>query len=636
MFTFDDFINGRVPEIGSREMITGEVASLKPMSHEEVSSMFPNIDLTNSEGIVYVPLTMCHSLPTINARKRCFTSNTLANSFASAVDSLIDREHMLEANGDLIPDGFSDQIIGHIKSARFTGSKLSSGKEVASEAQPLYALAALYMRASGVADMLQNHLTGKEVWRTSMECGHQWSDAHLMYRGDFIPIADAPGSMLENIKLDTILPYKGHEVAAVLGGVDGFVDFWGLALTTQPADVDTELIGMVAGQSRDLASRKIFHAPIRKFKCSSDKKALEVAGGPVDKKITELANITVIGETDEADGHKHLILSDLTILPAAGHDHWLDAKNITRGTKPVLTGRTGVHYTGVRNAIGERVDETPHLHLISLPLTGRFSSPQVSSGNSDGDSTSTEVSTIGDLDEMKLQDLLKKMEGFESQLASLAKGGGNDDESKFKEFASSFSGMMGELKEVASGEAINAAVEEEINKRIEAGTLLTKEKADEAVTTAVTEKQEEFDASKAEAEKRQGRLDQIKDAGINLDFELQGVNDSEGNPMTVQKVLDGLDTDDAGDNQFNLNFSAWKQIADQAKAQAEAESSQPAQEDVTTEQTAAAAASKQETKKNNGILATVGGNTSSEAASVPEDAKNAPRHAQGKHAVSSY
>lgn len=626
-YTFEDFINVKVPEVGSREIISGDLASLKPMTPEEVGSMFPNIELTHSESIVYVPLTMCHSLPKVNARKRCFTSNTLANSFNSAVDSLIDREHLLMANGDLINENFSDQIIGHIKAARFTGTKLSSGNEIAAEPKPLYALAALYMRAAGVDQILKNHLNGTEKWRTSMECGHSWKDAFMFYRNEFIPIAEAPGQMLENVRADTILPYQGHEVAAVLGGLDGRVDFWGMALTTQPADDDVELLGMVAGLSRDLAKRKIFHVPIHGFRCEGNEKSLEVAGKQVDKKITELANIAVIGETEESDGHKHLILSDLTILPADGHDHYLDSKNISRGSKPVLTGRTGTHYTGIKNAVGERIDEIPHLHLVSVPLTGRFSSPQVSTGNSDGDvagdSSSPEVSSTGDSDEMEIKEILKKLAEMSSQIASMQKG---SEDNEFKEFAKSFMSLTTDLKEIASQDAINKAIQEEIDRRVEKGELLTKEKADEAVDAAVEEEKKKFDAEKKVAEVRSQRLERVKDAGINLDYEFDEIQDEDGKPMTIQKVLDGLDTDDAGERQFLLNFSSWKQIAEDKKKQQEEQ--QQAAEQQTDEQQAADAAS----KKNKSILATVGGDTSPEAASSPPS--GTPKI--GKHAVSTF
>ena len=610
-FTFNDFIHAKAPKLGQRENFSSEIAALNPMSPEDVVAMFPGVKLTEGDSVVYFPLKMCHSLPTVNKRGRCFTAKTLANSFASSVDSLVNREHLVSANNGLIPPGTGDQIIGHIKAATFgdTGFDIASISDAPKTPTPLFALAALYLRAKGVPQMVSEYISGEQKWQTSMECGHSWSEACLLHRGAFIPIAEAPGPMLEGISAGGIRQYDGADVAAVLGGQDGHVDFWGLAFTTAPADEGAELLSVVGGLSRDLASKKIFHIPLHAFSLQGKSASLEVASKVVDKKITELASITIIGETEASDpDHKHMILSDLTIVPT-DHDHWLDSKNLSRGTQPTLTGSTSVYFTRVASAVLNEYDrnyvEIPHLHLINIPLKGKFAAPEVSTGNTTGDSSS-EISNEGD--EAMLKDILAEL----NKLSEVASKRGKDDEN-FSDFSKDFATAMKEINEVASQDSFGKSVDAEVAKRIEAGTLLTKETADTAVVEAVKEKTEEHEAEKVSAVKRQQRIDKISEAGINLDFELVSA-ENDGDAVTIGTHLGTIGLDDAGDKEFTIQFSTWVKLVDAAKQQQEATT--------VVEQTPAREAANKPKKKQS-IIATVGGATEQTPAGTSQEIASA-------------
>jgi len=623
MFTFDDFIHATAPKLGQRENFSSEIAALNPMSPQEVTAMFPGVELTESDSVVYFPLKMCHSLPMVNKRQRCFTAKTLANSFASSLDSLVNREHLVAANDGLVPSSAGDQIIGHIKAATFgtVGFDIASVGDQPETPTPLFALAALYLRAKGVPQMIDEHISGKQKWQTSMECGHSWSEACLLHRGTFIPIADAPGPMLEGISADSIRQYDGADVAAVLGGQDGHVDFWGLAFTTAPADEGAELLSVIGGFSRDLASREIFHIPLHVLSFQGKSASLEVASKAVDKKITELANITIIGETDASDpAHKHMILSDLTIMPTGDHDHYFDSKNVSRGTKPSLTGRTSTYYTRIASAVLSEYDsppyvEIPHLHLINVPLKGKFTVPGVSTGNEDGEISSV-VSNQGD-QEMILTEILDKL----NKLSEIAATQGKTDET-FGKFSQEFSAAMKEINEVASQDSFDKAVDAAIATKIEAGTLLTKETADVAVVEAVKEKTQEHDEEKAANEKRQQRIDKISKAGINLDFELVAA-EGDSDSVTVGTYLGTIGTDDAGDNEFVIQFSTWTKLVDAAKQK------EAAAAEVTTEEVPAKEAANKPKPKQS-IIATVGGAAGEETPA--KETASAPKALDGRRA----
>ena len=612
-FTFDDFVHVNVPKLGTRENFSSEIATLSPMGVEEVRSMFPEVELTDSESVVYFPLKMCHSLPTVNKRGRCFTAKTLANSFKSAIDCVVDREHALQANDGLSPSG-GDQIIGHIKASRF-GASVLSPEEVASVAAipsspiPLYALAALYLRAAGVTTMVNEHINGTTKWQTSMECGHSWGDACLLHRGEMIPIKEAPGQMLEGIRSSSIRSYQGSDVAAVLGGENGQVDFWGLAFTTSPADEGGELLGIVGGLSRDLASKEIFHVPLHSFGLSGKQCSLELASKAVDTRITELASIAVIGETEESGepAHTHLILSDLTILPTGIHDHWLDSKDISRGTKPKLTGRTGVHYQGTIDAMGVQ-QSIPHLHLIDLALTGRYGASSVSTGKSNGNAVSSEVSNEGV--QNMLEDTLKRLGKLEVASREL-KGEGINKVGEV--FSSELAAVIKEIGEVASQESRDKATEKAVKVRIDAGELLTKEVAEAAVAEAVEAKDKEHEAEKALNAKRQERLQLVTEAGINMDFELVPA-DGDTQAITIGKQLEGLAVDEAGDRDFTVNFNTWKQLFESAKKERELVAGEQEQDsqakEAASKKAAEKAAKEAANKPKQSIIAAVGGSAS--------------------------
>lgn len=64
------------------EVFSTELADVQSMTLDELKLTFPDAPLSHSQGVVYLPVKMCHSLPAVNKRKRCFTPQTLANSFA--------------------------------------------------------------------------------------------------------------------------------------------------------------------------------------------------------------------------------------------------------------------------------------------------------------------------------------------------------------------------------------------------------------------------------------------------------------------------------------------------------------------------------------------------------------------------
>lgn len=584
----------------SSERFSSEVSSVSFMSPAQIKGIFPDVEFAASDNVVYAPVSMCHSLPKINKRGRTFTANTLSRSHPSARDQLVDIDHEVAANSGLLGRAAKNNICGHIKCTHFgwknsvstsnEASKISEAADNFSVPEvpiPLHALLALYLRHNQVEDIVKKHVAGKESWFVSMECGHCWKESDLFHRGEFIPFMDAPGPMLEGIKTSSIDRYDGHEVAAVLGGRDGIVDFWGLGLTRQPADDEGDIHSMFTGTSFEVANskRKIF------FPISGDVhkgKFAEVAS-ITDKKFDELASIVVIGKTEEAAGHIHEILSDGTILPSGdySHVHYLSTFNIERGSNPKFTAVTDNRFDSVKVDV-DQWSESVHSHYVNISLKGKKVQSDV-----DVDLNSLDYNLKGEC-EVTLNDFLKRLDDITTKFGGEQKEGLASEVASLKEEVSKFK-AEDELKETVS---------KEIADKIESGELVSKEDYDKAIEDAVKVALTEEKVKHDKEARKANRIKTLEDLKIDLDYKYNPKED-----LTVRLHVESMPLDEDGDKEFERNLVSLKQMVDLAKRDNEEEQEQ---ERLKEEEKVAASASK--ANNPNSILAGAGPTKDSEAA----------------------
>lgn len=542
-----------------QERWTNEVANVKPVNLDEVQRLFPDEKLTTSKSVVYFPYRLCHSAPSFNMRGRGFTPQVLERSIASARHSLIDLDHLLRDNRT----HNRDEIIGHIVAARFdpegimaremaNAGKAAEKLVLPSQPIPAVALGCLFLRHGDVPDIVREYMTDTKSWLTSMECGVKMKDSAFYYRGEAIPYTEAEEGMLRCVANNHIKPYKGHDLKILLGGVDGIVDFWGSALTTEPADKDADIMAMVAGQSRELANRKTFFMPLRATKFMTR----ELANTGVDNLVNEMANIAVVGTTEPAtggsDAHVHEILSDGTILPANGHTHSLYNWNLVPGTTPKFTGRTDTHYDYVPQQSG-RETSVVHMHMVSVNLRKK-----VKSSAGDGDTTGEVANLSSELSgeaEMKVNEALAKLDALTARLSS---GNTTDKNSDvLREFAS----LREELVKGAKDEEVKEAVAREIASQIEAGELVKKDEVKAQVDAAVKEVNDKVEAEKKLEAKRNDRLEKVKGLGIDLGYRYDEADEKD----TIQSHLDSISLDETGDKEFERAYKLWGRMAKEAK-----------------------------------------------------------------------
>lgn len=586
----------------------------KSMTAAEVRLLFPKTEFSESQHLIYVPVRMCNSLPNVNLRGRCFTPRVMANSCASAIHGLVDLEHELVCN----KNSKHDNICGHICGVSYGDQNFQwkSRTELASENDleldvipvnpiPLYALMALYMRHTAVPGLVSNYANGNMVWGTSMECGHDWSDAHFYYRGDFIPVKDAEPGMRECMQKRSVRDYKGHPLAIAVGGKEGQVDYFGLAVTSSPADKSSDVLGMFAGSSMELASmRHQTFLPTRFFKVPvegimslsgmdteiASKKIGEEVDRVVDTMFVELAKITVLGSTDpdEIDGHVHDVLSDGMVVPKNGHGHSLSTYNITPGRKPTLTGHTDTHHEYRRSSDGESKPHV-HLHHVEIDLSKKNSGGKKGMATPPADSSSTPTSyasmesfssllgPVGSSPEdglppenvMALKDILLKLD----KAIGISTGNPGSGGTKDTELASVLTEVSQEIRKDLSEESFNTRLKTELANMVATGELVSKEDAEKAANAAAAKAKLEGEETAAKEKRRVARVQKLIGIGVAMDGYLPGGDDSK----TIQQIVDGISLDDQGDAMFTVFFTSVQALASAEKLKAEAASTQATQ-----------------------------------------------------------
>lgn len=566
-FSLDDLLDrmGLAGKKQGRECYREELASLKKATREEIATMFPSVTLSESKEVIYAPFRLCHSLPKVNLRGRCFTPKTLSNSFASVRDGLVNVDHQMGYRSKQA--GNNDTICGHMVCGRFDPfnqfkDEMASMTKLPVDPIPLAALAAFYLRSQYIPAFLEEHLSGTRKWLTSMECAHSWEDAAFYYRGEVIPIKDAQPGMRECVEKLSVKPFKGHQLALALGGANGKVDFHAAALTPTPADTDADIMAFVtkdeymeaANDGTSGGVKNLFFFPLETKTFTA---APEVIAGDEETTVDELANISILGQTDASpDGHAHDVLSDMTVMPHNdGHDHSMATTIITKGTNPRLSGRTGNHHKYTRDPNTGTEKSHTHLHTFNIPLRGKAAKPGTKADEQSNLPSATElffVPVISDA-EYPVDKLLERM------LAVLAAG-------KFEgQMATEVASLSTDLRKTSQADYLKTLVKTEIANLTATGELITKEDHNKQLETSLREATDKAAAAQEEAKKRASRREQVVGMGFDMDAKFK-----EGIEMTVGQFVDSFALDAAADNSFQVALASLETIKKLSEAPAAA------------------------------------------------------------------
>ena len=203
---------------------------------------FAKVRWEPNRKLAYVKAELCHSMPLFNSKRRGFTPQTLANSYKSIVNQLIDFEHRLKFYG-----AASDKICGAIAAVEIPEkieSFIAENKPV-----PMSILFALFRKADGVEEALEEMAGEVNPWKTSMECEYSPDHCALWDGEKATAWTEAPMEMKECVKQDTVDDYASKPLYLLMGGMNGEVLFTGGALTKWPADKTAKVIQVAANES---------------------------------------------------------------------------------------------------------------------------------------------------------------------------------------------------------------------------------------------------------------------------------------------------------------------------------------------------------------------------------------------------
>ena len=213
---------------------------------EEVNRDDPDSDYTKrmllnpdrfreKDGIKYLGFVFHASTPLINRKSMGITFATQKNSLTSAIDQLIDYEHLAED----FNRAESTNVIGHICELWFSEEPTQWLIPNIIPAQPILTrgIMALYTRKREVNELFQSVLAG-ESWYFSLEAGNQSSaDIWLVGTGSLphkiIPYNDAEEELKRAAEQNSPeIIYQGQQVAYIGG-----------ALTKRPAGMEQNVDG---------------------------------------------------------------------------------------------------------------------------------------------------------------------------------------------------------------------------------------------------------------------------------------------------------------------------------------------------------------------------------------------------------
>jgi hypothetical protein len=259
---------------------------------------------------------------------------------------------------------------------------------------------------------------------------------------------------------------------------------------------------------RVVARRKIMSA-IRKWNAAHPRQAIKVSD------VKAAAASYAVGQTDESNGHSHLMSRDLSLLPEDGHTHPNDVQDVDPDDGS-MRGTTG--------------EVSGHSHTWRLK---RATAASVAVAHKESIMDPKELKAI----------VLKIINGEMEDEAA-------------KAFAESLTALVDPATAVANA--------------LKEGTVIAKADHEKAVVEAAAKAKADFEkaqaekeaAQKAKAEADTKRLAEVTKAGLDPAKKL-------GKDRTVGSVVQSIPAGEEGDKQFAERLEEWKEFAPKTTAKAD-------------------------------------------------------------------
>lgn len=216
-------------------------------SNNEISTDNPL--LNQYRNLAKIEFVLCHSLPLYNTNNASWTYPTLVRSVNTVNGNVINLNHLMRDNSDVLNKEIkNDIIIGYMSEGKIVELEVDEkGNYPLVPAKPIPIIATGYLWKRTVSEIISRMKNG-EKFKVSMEC--EYESLGFLYDNEFYTSSDKP-------EFIGVREFNGKPVVRVLGGISpegGEVNFWGVALLDKvtPADQSAKVLTTVAMEIGDL------------------------------------------------------------------------------------------------------------------------------------------------------------------------------------------------------------------------------------------------------------------------------------------------------------------------------------------------------------------------------------------------
>jgi hypothetical protein len=201
------------------------------------------------EGINYVGFTFHATVPEINMKAMALTPQTTFASLDSAVDMMVDFEHIAEDIPIPREEGEEGktEVVGHIVELAMDDIPNPDNEEawlyppyIPKKALMTCGVMALYTRITKVRS-IANEVGSGAPWYFSLEIGENCPEPAIWLKGtdekphSMIGWGDASEELRGLASQPRMMEYEGQTIAYLMGGLQGKIPFIGGAITRNPA-----------------------------------------------------------------------------------------------------------------------------------------------------------------------------------------------------------------------------------------------------------------------------------------------------------------------------------------------------------------------------------------------------------------
>lgn len=252
--------------------------------HEKGSIEIGGQKLTPDFATAYVDFRVSYALSKagrpITAYNSAFHAGTVANSFRTMRHKVFNFRHQMVQNGRDVDAELAtreDRILGTILEVEFPRTPPGGWQLTEFDQTPyIRGVAALHKRAKGAGKIIQEYLSGKD-WAVSMEVRYQLIDSGVVLLrtpeakdlpedwqkelkertpADFLgaglwylPLIEAPDELLDCWDRKEGMfnrRWKGYQPVTLAGGLNGEIQYFGLALVEHGAEPTAHVAEMLA------------------------------------------------------------------------------------------------------------------------------------------------------------------------------------------------------------------------------------------------------------------------------------------------------------------------------------------------------------------------------------------------------